>query len=222
LNSLFRKGIYLTITAVVLYSLSCQAASISLPKPLLTGTVSVEEALAKRRSIRTYSSDPLKIEEAGQLLWAAQGISGAGGKRTAPSAGAQYPLELYLVAGAVSGVKPGIYRYLPENHSLEPVAAGDLRAQLAANAGMQGFIKDAPAMVIFCANYGKAGRYAERGRAFVDFEVGHAAENLALEAVALGLGSVMIGAYDVTALGKSLNIPASLTAVYVVPVGHSR
>jgi SagB-type dehydrogenase family enzyme len=217
-----RLTVIAAFAALLLHTLPCSATQVSLPKPALKGSVSVEEALAKRRSIRSYSAAPLTIQQVSQLLWAAQGITAPGGKRTAPSAHGLYPLTLYLVAGAVEGLAPGIYRYTPEGHSLEDVAQGDLRAKLVKAAGMQGFIGDAPVMAIICVNYEAMGRFGERGRAFSDFEVGHAAQNLSLETVALGLGTVPIGSFDAAALGKALGLSPQLSAVYLFPVGHQK
>ena len=185
----------------------------------MKGTVSLEEALATRRSIRSYTVAPLSLRDVSQLLWAAQGVTGAGGKRTAPSAHASYPLTLYLIASNIEGLKAGAYRYAPESHAIERVADGDLRAQLTS---AQQSVREAPATVVVAVDYAKLSRFGERARSFADFEVGHAAENLLLEAAALHLGAVPVGGFEPADISKLLRLPASLTAAYLLPVGHPK
>lgn len=198
------------------------SAELSLPVPTLKGAVSVEETLSKRRSIRSYTSDPLTIQEVSQLLWAGQGITGSGGKRTAPSAGASYPLTLYLVAGNVTGLASGAYRYSPEKNYLEKVADGDLRTKLMQASSSQRWVGEAPITIIFAADYGRSGRYGTKARQYVDFEVGHAAQNIMLQAVALNLGTVAIGSFSETSVRELIKIPANQTVVYLVPAGHPK
>jgi SagB-type dehydrogenase family enzyme len=214
-------SLFLITTAAICWAISTLAAEIPLPKPVLKGTVSVEEALSKRRSVRSYSPDPLPVGDVSQLLWAAQGITATGGKRTAPSAGAIYPLNLYLIAGNVKGLASGAYRYVPEKHTLEKVAEGDLRLKLAEAASMQRWVGEAPAAIVFTVNYSMMGRYKD-GKMFADFEVGHAAQNLMLEAVALNLGTVAVGSLNDGQIQKMLNISPAFIPVYLIPVGHPK
>ncbi|MEJ2744095.1 MAG: SagB/ThcOx family dehydrogenase, partial [bacterium] len=179
---------------------------IALPPPSLKGGLSVAEALHRRRSVRDYAKGPLSIPEVSQLLWSAQGITQrAGGLRAAPSAGATYPLEVYLVAGNVKGLKAGIYRYIPARHALLRVAEGDVRAKLCDAALGQQCVKEAPAVLVLAAVYARtAARYGERAERYVDIEVGHAGENVYLQAEAMGLGTVAVGAFSDTAVKKIL------------------
>lgn len=154
---------------------------IKLPLPQSKGNISVEEALTKRRSVREYKAVPLTLKEISQLLWASQGITSNWGGRVAPSAGALYPLEIYLVVGKVEGLEPGVYHYRPASHSLIKVAEGDKRLALS-NAGLgQSCIKNAPINLVICAQYERTTqKYGERGRRYVYMEVGHAGQNIYL------------------------------------------
>lgn len=192
-----------------------------LPEPMTSGNVSVETAIAVRRSIRAYSPDPLTLEHVSQLLWAAQGLTGGGRLRTAPSAGATYPLVVYLVAGSVSGLEQGLYRYENDPHSLSPLKTGDMRPVLSELALQQGFIRDAAAVIVFTAVYERTTSvYGERGAMYVHFDVGHAAENVLLQATALGLGSVPVGAFRTRSVGAALGCLADEVALYMIPLGR--
>jgi SagB-type dehydrogenase family enzyme len=193
---------------------------IRLPQPRLSGTMSVEAARAARRSLRSFSSKPVTIEELSQLLWAAQGITHPRGFRTAPSAGALYPLELFVVAGTVAALPAGTYRYEPDGHHLALIAEGDQRTALADTALGQSPIRKAPLVIAIIANERKTTiKYGERGVRYVHLEAGHAAQNICLQAEALGLGSVMIGAFsdrDVANLLQS----AGRQPLYLIPLGR--
>ncbi|MEW6685199.1 MAG: SagB/ThcOx family dehydrogenase [Candidatus Edwardsbacteria bacterium] len=191
---------------------------ITLPKPVTKGTVSLEECLLKRRSKRAYRVQDLTLEQISQLCWATQGITETvGGFRTAPSAGATYPLELYLVKS------DGLFHYLPEGHKLEKVKAGDFRKSLCSAALGQRFVAEAPVDFVITAIYERTtARYRQRGIRYVDIEVGHAAQNLHLQAVALGLGSVPVGAFDDDAVSEILSLPKEEKPLYIIPVGYIR
>jgi SagB-type dehydrogenase family enzyme len=194
---------------------------VALPPASPTGSVSVEQALRARRSIREFRSAPLTLTEVAQLLWAAQGITDAEGHRTAPSAGAMYPLELYLAAAQVEGLPPGVYRYLPREHALEPVREGDIRTPLMAAALNQACVGAGPALLIFTAVYERTtGRYGDRGVRYVHMDVGHAGQNVHLQAVALGLGTVVVGAFDDDAVRRIIGAPANEEPLYIMPVGR--
>ncbi|MGB2841855.1 MAG: SagB/ThcOx family dehydrogenase [Halobacteriota archaeon] len=196
---------------------------IKLLEPSYTSNVSVEDALSKRRSIRDYSGESLTIEEVSQLLWAAQGITSPGGGRTAPSAGALYPLELYLVAGDVEGIDKGVYRYRPEEHDLEKVKDGDVRAELADAALGQECVKDAAIDIVFTAVYARTTwKYGERGIRYVHIEVGHTAQNVYLQAVSLDLGTVVIGAFIDSEVKKIVSAGEQEEPLYIMPVGRKR
>lgn len=191
-----------------------------LPEPRFKGPVSVEEAILERRSVRRFRREPLTLEEVSQLLWSAQGITGRGGYRAAPSAGALYPLELYVVAGLVDGLESGVYHYSPEEHSLDMTFKGDVRSALSAAALHQEFVEEAPVSFVIAAVYDRVTRYyGERGVMYVHFEVGHAAQNLSLMAVALGLGSVPVGAFRDNAVSKVLGLSPYHHPLYILPVG---
>jgi SagB-type dehydrogenase family enzyme len=194
---------------------------IPLPAPSAGGDRSLEQLLEQRRSVRDFIAAPLSLREAGQLLWAAQGISDPHGLRTAPSAGALYPLELYLVAGAVDDLSPGLYHYEPEGHRLVQTAGGDRRGPLAKAALGQSWLADAAAVVAFAGILERTSRkYGARAERYVHIEVGHAAENLFLQAQALGLGTVVVGAFDDDAVAEVLQLPAATRPYLLMPVGH--
>ena len=195
--------------------------------PLPTATsdqeMSVAEALEQRRSTRDFSRDGLVLEEVSQLLWAAQGKTSGRGFRTAPSAGALYPLELYVVAGDVAGLSPGVYRYRPQKHDLVLVATGDYRKGLASAALGQDWVRRAPAILVITGVYERTmSKYGQRGRRYVHMEVGHAAQNVYLQATAQGLGTVMVGAFDDKEVGDALSLPADHEPLGLLPVGNGR
>ena len=194
------------------------AVSFDLPRPARKGAVSVEEALARRRSHRTYEDRPLDVEAIGQLLWAAQGIVTRTGFRTAPSAGALYPLEIYAV------LAEGVYRYDPRRHRLTRTIERDLRMELCRAALEQRSVADAPLVLVFAAVHSRiASEYGPtRGERYVHMEIGHAAQNVHLQAAALGLGSVPIGAFQDARVQKALGLPAEERPLYLVPVGYPR
>ncbi len=173
------------------------ADTVALPAPQTKGRMTVEQALATRRSRRAYASTPLKLAEVSQLLWAAQGITGPEGRRTAPSAGALFPMELYLSASRVEGLAPGIYHYDPAEHTLGLIAAGDVRREMTAACADQDCVRFSACLLIFSAvPEACAARYGDRAPKFIHIEAGHAAQNVYLEATALGLGVCDIGAFS--------------------------
>lgn len=197
------------------------ASAIPLPQPRTTGGVSVEQALAQRRSVRAYAPDPLALAQVAQLLWAAQGVTSAAGGRTAPSAGALHPLEVHLVAGAVVGLAPGVYRYVPDSHALVPTRSGDVRRALADAALGQDPVAAAGASIVISGAYGGTrARYGDRAERFVHMEAGHAAQNVCLQAVALGLGTVPVGALTEAAVRDVLDLADGQVPLYVMPVGR--
>ncbi|MCK4475592.1 MAG: SagB/ThcOx family dehydrogenase [Methanophagales archaeon] len=208
---------------------------IKLPAPCYTSNTSVEEALSKRRSIRAYSGENLTIAEVSQLLWAAQGITSPRRGRTAPSAGALYPLELYLVVGDVEGFDKGVYKYRPEEHELEKVGDGDKRGELAEAAvgPNQEHVRDAAIDIVFTAVYERTtGKYKTpvyeertgasylRGIRYVHMEAGHAAQNVYLQAVSSGLGTFVIGAFIDSEVKKIVNAEEQEEPLYIMPVGR--
>jgi SagB-type dehydrogenase family enzyme len=193
---------------------------LKLPEPRYASNTSVEAALAQRRSVRAYSGENLTIEELSQLLWAAQGITEPWGGRTAPSAGALYPLELYVVVGTVTGLDAGVYQYRPATHELEKTKDGDVRAALAGAALSQGFIGDAAINLVFFGVFNRTTvKYGERGIRYVYMEAGHAAQNVYLQAESLDLGTVTIGAFDDPAVQQIVGMQEQGRPIYIMPVG---
>ncbi len=196
---------------------------VALPAPRLEGEVPVERALAERRSVRAFAAEPLSLSAVSQLLWAAQGITDSEGRRTAPSAGALYPLEAFLVAGDVSGLPAGVYRYDPRRHRLTRTAEGDVRPRVADAALDQDWVAEAPAIVVLAAVYQRTARkYRERAPRYVHMEVGHAAQNVYLQALAMGLGTTMVGAFRDAELARALGPMGRAKPLGLLPVGKPR
>lgn len=192
---------------------------ITLPQPCTSGTMSLETAIAQRRSVRRYTPEVLTLEEIGQLLWAAQGITGGkDARRAAPSAGGRHPLVLYVCRS------DGIWRYHPQGHYLARHLEQDMRDDLVDAAWRQKFIAKAPCVFIISAIAERTtGQYGERGELrYVPMDAGHAAENLLLQAVALGLASVPVGAFEDAAVKQALALPEQEEPLYILPIGHPR
>jgi SagB-type dehydrogenase family enzyme len=190
---------------------------IQLPSPVLKGGVSVEEALAKRESIRHFTPEPLTPSELSQLLWAAQGITRNWGGRTAPSAGALFPLELYLV------LQEGFFHYIPRSYQLIRISDQNFIEDLTSAALGQQCVRESPAIVVITAvNERIERKYGERGERYAKMEAGHAGQNILLQAVSLGLGAVPVGAFYDDHVRKVLNLPADQEPLYLIPLGHRK
>ena len=186
---------------------------ITLPRPETGGNVSIEEALHRRRSRRSFQPRALTLKQLSQLLWAAS---------SAPSAGATYPLDIFVVAGVecVKDLEPGIYHYLGEQ-SLGLHADGDRREALAQAALRQEFISNAPVSIVIAATYERTtSRYGTRGQRYVHIEVGHVGENVYFQAEAIGLGTVAVGAFEDNAVARVIELPSSMLPLYILPVGY--
>jgi SagB-type dehydrogenase family enzyme len=195
--------------------------ALRLPEPRFKGNVSLEEALLRRRSIREYLPEPLSLEEVAQLLWSAQGITHPHGYRTAPSAGALYPLEIYIHATRVEGLETGIYRYDPHRHALLDVKRGNFTKDIYTIALSQEQVLSAPLIVMFFAIFERTTvKYGRRGIRYVFNEVGHAGQNLYLQATALGLGTVVIGAFYDEELKEVVGARRDEEPLYIMPVGR--
>jgi SagB-type dehydrogenase family enzyme len=194
---------------------------LKLAQPREDGSVSLERCIEKRRSVRDFRDQALTEGELGQLLWAAQGVTGADGGRAAPSAGALYPLELYVVARNVASLAGGVYKYLVDRHELLLVTPGyDPEALIDAALG-QDWIAAAPACICIAAIFERTtAKYGERGRGYVYLEAGHAAASLMLQAVALSLATTMVGAFNDGEVGGVLHLNANETPLCLIPVGH--
>ncbi len=188
-----------------------------LPTPTLRSEVSLEEALTRRRSIREFTAEGLTSTEISQLLWAAQGITDLRGFRTAPSAGALYPLELYVATGE------GVYHYLPQGHNLAVLSPEDVRLGLWEAGLKQDALREAPVIIVIAAVYARTeGKYGSRAEQYVHLEAGHAAQNILLQATALDLGAVPIGAFYDQKVQEVLALPSDHEPLYLIPVGHPR
>ncbi len=195
--------------------------TIRLPAPALKGELSLEETLEKRRSIRGFRDEAVALGDISQLLWAAQGITDDDGFRTAPSAGALYPLELYLVSRNVNGLAPGVYSYAPWQHELIKVGDKEVFAELTEKALMQSWAKSSAAMIVISAVYERTTvKYGQRGIRYVHMEVGCAAQNIYLQATSLNLGTTFIGAFDDEKVKSILNLPDEEHPLSVMPVGR--
>ncbi len=197
---------------------------IILPEPKKKGEMSVEEAIQKRRSVREYSERPIKLEHISQILWAAQGITDPVRKfRAAPSAGATYPLEVYVVVKNVEGLKPGVYHYNPHQHTLDLIKEGDYSYELYEACLKQEWVLKAQANIVITAIYERTtSRYGERGIRYVHMEAGHVGQNIYLQATALGMGTVAIGAFYDDAVEEIVGAQPNERALYVYPLGYRR
>ncbi len=198
--------------------------TIRLPAPDKTSPTSLEEAIANRRSRRDFKDQPLSQKQISQLLWSAQGITDKNqGFRTAPSAGALYPLEIYIVVKdkGAGELNSGVYHYLPESHALEMTASTDLSRNLAKACLNQSFIGDAPVSLVITAEYSRVtNKYGDRGQQYVQMEAGHAAQNVYLQSESLGLGTVTVGAFNNNEIVNLLQIPPEYEPLYVIPIGY--
>jgi SagB-type dehydrogenase family enzyme len=225
------KRIILPTLLAFLFILGCKSMGVNgldstgnlegkLPIPNIKGTMSTEESIAKRASVRLYQNKPLSIESISQLLYAAQGISHSYGDRrfrTAPSAGATYPLETYLFAAS------GVYKYNPIEHSLERIFENDKREELSAASLGQTSVSNASIVILFTMVQERTEkRYGNRAYRYICMEAGHAAQNIHLQAVALGLASVPIGAFTDEEVSAIIGCPDNEHALYMVPVGFEK
>jgi SagB-type dehydrogenase family enzyme len=191
-----------------------------LPAPDRAGRAPLETLLDRRRSEREFADRSLELRELAQLVWAGLGRSRAGSGRTVSSAGALYPLDLYVVAGDVRDLAPGVYRYDAAAHALDPPSPGDPRRALATAALGQSWVADAPVVLVVAAVYARTtGKYGDRGVRYAHMEVGLVAQNVYLQAEALGLGTTFVGAFDDDTVKDVLGLPDDIEPLAVLPVG---
>ncbi len=197
---------------------------IYLPSPHRKGSVSLEEAIAQRRSKRGFTPEPISLSQLSQILWAAQGIADtSSGDRTVPSAGATYPLEVFVACGrnSIEGVGDGVYHYNTAHHSLTLHHKGDIRLELARAALGEQSIVQAPVDIVICALYQRTTlHYGSRGERYVHMEVGHAGQNIYLQATALGLATVAIGAFYDEQVREALRLDKQYKPLYIMPLGR--
>lgn len=228
MKAIFQSKIIFTLIAMALSNL-LYSQSISLPEPVTKGSISLEETLNNRRSRRSFEKEGVSIKDVSQILWSAYGITKPntsaqtrGGLRTAPSAGARYPLEIYAVVGdRIEGVPAGLYRYVAIDHKLELVIPGDLRKELCKAALNQKMVEDAPFSLFFSAVYKRiTDRYGDRGKErYVCMDLGHSAQNVYLQAESLSLGTCAIGAFSDEKVIELLKLPQEETPLYIMPIG---
>jgi len=195
---------------------------IRLPEARRTEGIPVEEALNRRKSCRDFMSRPLTLGQLSQILWSAQGSSSRGSfYRTAPSAGATYPLDIFCCVGKVEGIQQGVFIYAPREHVIALHLEGDKRRELAEAALWQDFIREAPLSIIVAATLERIiARYGERGRRYTFIEVGHVGQNIYLMAESLGLGTVAVGAFYDEKVAQVLNLPEEMIPIYIMPIGY--
>ncbi|MEM3627328.1 MAG: SagB/ThcOx family dehydrogenase [Candidatus Bathyarchaeia archaeon] len=218
--------VYLTLTKQGEFKPNEAYAFVELPDPEIKGIMSIEETIWRRRSIRSFTEESLSMSDISQLLWAAQGITDPEKRfRAAPSAGATYPLEIYVVVSSngVTGLAEGLYHYDPLTHRLECILRGDLRLSLAEVALKQSCVVEAPVSIVIVAVYERTtSKYGERGVRYVHMEAGHVGQNLYLQATARGLGMVTVGAFDDDKVQEILQLSREQKPLYIIPVGHPK
>ena len=196
-----------------------QAPRVELLSPQLKSQTSIEEALQFRRSSRQFSPEKLTLQQLSQLLWAGQGITSPLGLRTAPSAGAKYPLELYVISNQMEGLEPGIYHYLPQSHLLEKRSDNVAKNDLYSLSFKQSWVKDAPLLLIITANFAKTEeKYHRYAPAYVYMEAGHAAQNIMLQSVSLKLAIVGVGGFEHSKLNQLLGLKQE-QSIYILCIG---
>jgi len=214
---------FISVCAAAIYfyfSSKKEGICIKLPSPFKEGNISLEEAISLRRSSRDFDESFISLKTVSQILWAAQGVNDKGGFRTAPSAGATYPLEIYLIAGLVSGLDAGVYKFKIKLHQLEKVKVGDLRPELSSLCSSKISVFNASVSLIICGVYERTvWKYTDKGKMYVDMEVGSASENIYLQAVTLNLGTVFIGDFDEVGVKKLLNIQNEEVPLCIMPIG---
>jgi SagB-type dehydrogenase family enzyme len=213
-----RKFISCLLLVTALSASVLSARIIKLPTPKTQGSISIEQSIAQRRSEREIDEKEISQEQLSQILWAAQGITdNSFGFRAAPSAGALYPLSFYVAN------KEGVFRYIPDGHKLLEISRTDVRPQLLRASLGQSYIREAPVDIIIAANFAiTQAKYGQRAFRYVCMEVGHAAENIHLQAVALGLVSVPVGSFWDDVVRADLSIPDTQDPLYIIPIGYKK
>jgi SagB-type dehydrogenase family enzyme len=200
--------------------------AMKLPEPITDGDLSLEKTIQARRTVRSFSPEPLSLHQLSQLLWATYGITDDRGfKRAAPSGGALYPMDVYGVVGenGIHGLAAGVYHYESTGHTISMLAGGDHRLGLSRAALSQMWIGDAPLSLLITAEYSRiTSKYGRRGIRYALMEAGHMGQNLFLQAEALGLGVGIVGAFDDNQVTNFLHLPKAQEPLLIMPVGHKR
>jgi SagB-type dehydrogenase family enzyme len=214
----------LVLGIIMVFPSAGQAAeAIKLPPPATKGGMPLAEALKTRRTVRHFASRPLDLAQVSQLLWEADGLSDPRGLRTSPSAGATYPLDLYLVVRerGVKDLPPGVYRYEVHDHALTLLPPGDFHASVARACLNQAWMTEAPVLVVITGEYRRCtARYGQRGIRYTHMEAGNVSQNLFLAAEALGLGAGIVGAFEDQALAQALKLAPAHEPLLVMPLGY--
>ncbi len=215
---MLKKVVIFLLTIILLAPIALAAKTINLPAPSYKGKYSVEETIVWRRSIRDYQNTNLSLQQISQLLWSAQGITDSEfGFRAAPSAGALYPLTLYLLT------KDGLFRYIPDGHKLVEISSEDKRPMLVRASLGQSFLREAPADIVIAGNFRiTEAKYGARAYRYVLMEIGHVAENIHLQAISLGLSSIAVGAFWDNVVKKNLELPDNHDPLYIIPIGYHK
>lgn len=214
LSSLFSVAYYLAQKNVVL-----NQAQIKLPKPKITGNISIEAAISKRKTYRVFSSKSISLAELSQLLWAAQGITHDNYLRAAPSAGATYPLELFVIVRNMKGLEPGTYHYRVTEHALEKHSNQTFDQELFNLAFKQQSVKNAKLIIVVAADFKRTEKkYHQYASPYVWMEAGHATQNMMLEGVSIGVGMVSIGGFKYKNVSKLMNL-GQFQPLYLVCMG---
>jgi SagB-type dehydrogenase family enzyme len=206
-----------------IFALAQTYTDVPLPKPSFIGKKSVEEAIKARRTVRHFKAKALNLEQLSQILWAAYGVTANGFYKSVPSAGALYPLDIWVAAGknGVEGLQAGVYQYIPKAHRLTQIKAGEVRDDIARASLYQGWMAEAPVIFIITGEYERCTRkYGERGIPYTYIEAGHAGQNIFLQAEVLGLGTGIVGAFHNDVVQKVLGIGKVYDPILIMPVGY--
>lgn len=198
---------------------------IKLPQPKIKGNLTLEECIKKRRTIRTFKPHPLVIEDISQLLWAAYGITDDNYKKSVPSAGALYPLDIYAIIGknGVKDLKEGIYHYNSQNHSIRLIKEGDYKDEIVRASLSQSWMKDAPMMILITIEFERITiKYGKRGERYAYMEAGSSYQNVFLQAISLGLSCGIVGAFNDNEIIKICSLPENYLPVIIMPIGYAK
>ncbi len=202
------------------------AKVVELPKPKLKGKVSLEEAIKKRRCVRSYKDKALSLEQLSQLLWAADGITGKRSwQRAAPSAGGLHPLDFYAVVGegSVTGLDDGVWHYNPGKHSITLLTGGDRREALRKASLGQKQVANAEVVIVITIEYKRTTRkYGDRGRSYALMDAGFAAENLFLQVQTLDMAACVVGAFTDDEVSKVLKLPKEHEPALLLTIGYPK
>jgi SagB-type dehydrogenase family enzyme len=211
----------LTLSSLFLSTVLLGGDLLTLPAPPVGGRP-LSEALMARRSVRDFTPKSLSLTQLAAILWAGQGLNRPDGRRTVPSAGATYPLELYLLTEGAKDLPRGTYKYLPKTHQLRQISDRGVGGSLGGMV-LQDWVKISPALIVVASVESRtAARYGGRGLRYVHMEAGACAQNLALQAAALGLGCAIAGAFDDLAIKRVLALPAEEDPLLVIPIGNPK